>query len=95
MLQTLPEISQCQADSSALRQHTLAGPVVISGKGLMLGREAVVTIKPAAPNHGIVFVRTDLNPHVSIPATVHNAMESSPSSGSAGSRRTTLRATYR
>ncbi len=52
------------------RQHTLAGPVTVQGKGLLLGEEAEVTILPAPTNHGIVFERTDISPSVQIPALV-------------------------
>ena len=55
--------------AAAPRQRTLARPVTIRGKGLMLGADATVTIQPAAPHSGVAFVRTDLNPPVRIPAT--------------------------
>ena len=51
-------------------QHTLAGPVTVTGKGLLLGEEASVTILPAPANHGIVFERIDVSPPVQIPALV-------------------------
>ncbi|MHC4208166.1 MAG: UDP-3-O-acyl-N-acetylglucosamine deacetylase [Planctomycetota bacterium] len=54
------------------RQHTLAGPVTLSGKGLLLGEDATMTIHPAPPDHGIVFERTDVSPPVQIPALVGN-----------------------
>lgn len=81
MLQTAPEIKP--ALSSLAKQHTLAGPAMVSGKGLLLGEEAVVTIRPAPINHGIVFIRTDLNPPVEIPALATNVAERA--------RRTTLK----
>jgi UDP-3-O-[3-hydroxymyristoyl] N-acetylglucosamine deacetylase/3-hydroxyacyl-[acyl-carrier-protein] dehydratase len=52
------------------KQHTLAGSVQVSGKGLLLGEHATATIKPAPPNHGVVFERTDVTPPVQIPAQV-------------------------
>ncbi len=62
-----------QGDVGALaalpRQRTLARPVTVRGKGLMLGADAIITIQPAPPHSGISFVRTDLNPPVRIPAT--------------------------
>lgn len=58
--------------SCASRQHTLAGPVTVSGKGLLLGEDATVTIQPAPPNHGIIFERVDLDPPVQLPAHVSN-----------------------
>jgi UDP-3-O-[3-hydroxymyristoyl] N-acetylglucosamine deacetylase/3-hydroxyacyl-[acyl-carrier-protein] dehydratase len=50
----------------------------------MLGREALLTIQPAPPDHGIVFERTDLERPVIIPALVSNVIPNS--------RRTTLKA---
>ncbi|MFI4933318.1 MAG: UDP-3-O-acyl-N-acetylglucosamine deacetylase [Caulobacterales bacterium] len=41
-------------------QHTLAAPITFAGVGLHTGREAHVTLKPAAVDAGVVFVRTDL-----------------------------------
>jgi len=81
MLQTLDESKPAVA--SLTKQHTLAGTVTVAGKGLLLGEDALVTIKPAPANHGIVFVRTDLNPPVHIPAVVTNVAERA--------RRTTLK----
>lgn len=65
-------------------QHTLAGVVDISGKGLLLGEHANVEIHPAPVNHGIVFERTDITPGVRIPALVTNVVKRA--------RRTTLKA---
>jgi UDP-3-O-[3-hydroxymyristoyl] N-acetylglucosamine deacetylase len=47
-------------------QRTLKRPVVIHGIGLHSGKEAHLTIKPARPNLGVIFVRTDLpnNPEI-------------------------------
>jgi len=64
-------------------QQTLAGPVTVSGKGLLLGEDATVTMEPAPPNHGIIFERTDLKPPVQIPAIVTNVVQRA--------RRTTLK----
>jgi UDP-3-O-[3-hydroxymyristoyl] N-acetylglucosamine deacetylase len=41
-------------------QRTVAGEVFCSGTGVHSGRTVNLTIKPAPPNHGIKFVRTDL-----------------------------------
>jgi UDP-3-O-[3-hydroxymyristoyl] N-acetylglucosamine deacetylase/3-hydroxyacyl-[acyl-carrier-protein] dehydratase len=71
------------ATTGGARQHTLQGPVRISGRGLLLGEEATLTILPAPPNHGIVFERTDLDPPVQIPALVTNVARRA--------RRTTLK----
>jgi UDP-3-O-[3-hydroxymyristoyl] N-acetylglucosamine deacetylase/3-hydroxyacyl-[acyl-carrier-protein] dehydratase len=42
------------------KQRTLAGEVSLTGKGLHSGIEVTVTFKPAPPNHGYKFCRTDL-----------------------------------
>jgi UDP-3-O-[3-hydroxymyristoyl] N-acetylglucosamine deacetylase/3-hydroxyacyl-[acyl-carrier-protein] dehydratase len=57
---------------AAPRQRTLARPVTVRGKGLMLGVEATVVIQPAPAHAGVAFVRTDLNPPLRIPATVEH-----------------------
>ena len=50
-------------------QKTLRKEVVISGIGLHSGSETVMKIRPASPNTGIVFVRTDVTDRVNaIPA---------------------------
>ena len=46
--------------ASAFFQHTVAGPAIFAGVGLHTGAHVRVAIRPAAPNHGIVFVRTDV-----------------------------------
>jgi len=51
-------------------QQTLAGPVTVSGKGLLLGELATITILPAPTDHGVVFERIDVSPAVQIPARV-------------------------
>ena len=42
------------------KQHTLANPVKISGKGLHTGIMADMTLQPASPGFGIQFKRIDL-----------------------------------
>jgi UDP-3-O-[3-hydroxymyristoyl] N-acetylglucosamine deacetylase/3-hydroxyacyl-[acyl-carrier-protein] dehydratase len=49
------------------QQKTIKSEFKISGKGLFGGKEAKVTFKPAGPDRGIVFVRTDLDSPVEIP----------------------------
>jgi UDP-3-O-[3-hydroxymyristoyl] N-acetylglucosamine deacetylase len=46
--------------AAAFFQHTLAGPAIFAGVGLHTGAHVRVAIRPAAPNKGIVFVRTDV-----------------------------------
>jgi UDP-3-O-[3-hydroxymyristoyl] N-acetylglucosamine deacetylase len=42
------------------QQRTIANPVKCSGVGVHSGKKVNLTIKPAPPNHGIKFIRTDL-----------------------------------
>ncbi len=53
---------------SGLRQHTLRGSVSVSGIGLHSGRRAQLTLRPAAPNTGVVFRRMDLDGESEVPA---------------------------
>lgn len=54
-------------------QHTVAGPARLSGQGLFTGRKVQVTIRPAAENHGIVFVRGDLG-GAQVPALIRHVV---------------------
>ena len=63
-------------------QRTVAKPVMVSGKGLLLGKEVDLVITPAAVGDGILFERTDIEPAAQIPALITNADERA--------RRTTL-----
>lgn len=45
---------------SAYHQHTVAGPAIFAGLGLHTGEHVRVSIRPAAPDAGITFVRTDV-----------------------------------
>ncbi len=45
---------------SGLNQKTIKNSFTFEGIGLHTGKQAVVTVKPAKPNFGIVFKRTDL-----------------------------------
>lgn len=49
-------------------QHTLARSVSLRGLGLHTGLPSVVTLHPARAGTGIVFVRTDCDPKLEIPA---------------------------
>ncbi|MHC5115393.1 MAG: UDP-3-O-acyl-N-acetylglucosamine deacetylase, partial [Planctomycetota bacterium] len=71
------------AAAAPAKQHTVAQPVQVSGRGLLLGEHADVTIRPAPVGHGIVFERTDVDPPVQIPAVAGNVAKRA--------RRTTLR----
>ncbi len=51
-----------------IRQRTLKNVIRATGVGLHTGDKVYVTLRPAAPDTGIVFRRTDLDPPVDIPA---------------------------
>ncbi len=51
-----------------MRQRTIKSLVTTTGVGLHSGKRVELTLRPAAPNTGIVFRRTDLEPAVDIPA---------------------------
>ena len=52
-------------------QKTIKTEIKIAGKGLFSGCDVKVVFKPADPDTGIVFVRTDLDEPVEIPANVN------------------------
>ena len=64
------------ADSS-FNQRTLKEPISTQGIGLHSGSPVNLTFRPAPPNHGIVFVRTDLDRPVTIPALAENVIDTS------------------
>ena len=52
-----------------LKQRTLRTLIRASGVGLHSGVKVTMVLRPAAPNSGIVFRRTDLDPVVDLPAS--------------------------
>ncbi len=56
-------------------QRTLAQPVSCVGMGLHGGKRVSLRIKPASPNAGIVFIRTDLPGRPEILASVENVVD--------------------
>ncbi len=50
-------------------QQTIARPATLEGRGLFCGEHATLTFRPAPANHGVVFVRKDLD--AQIPALVN------------------------
>jgi UDP-3-O-[3-hydroxymyristoyl] N-acetylglucosamine deacetylase/3-hydroxyacyl-[acyl-carrier-protein] dehydratase len=54
-----------------LNQRTLKDRVTLEGVGLHTGETVKLTFRPAPEDTGYVFVRTDLNPPVEIPADIH------------------------
>ena len=51
-------------------QKTIIKKVSLKGVGLHTGEEVLLSFKPAPVNTGFVFIRTDINPNISIPADV-------------------------
>jgi len=51
-----------------LRQRTLKNTIRATGVGLHTGEKVLMTLGPAPVNTGIVFRRTDLDPHVDVRA---------------------------
>lgn len=56
-------------------QHTLKKPISCCGVGLHSGRTVNLTIKPAQPNRGIQFCRTDLPHNVQIKAHMDKVVD--------------------
>jgi len=52
-----------------LKQRTIKAIVKTTGIGLHSGRKVHLTLRPAGPNTGVVFTRTDLATPVEIPAS--------------------------
>ncbi|MGB3461165.1 UDP-3-O-acyl-N-acetylglucosamine deacetylase [Rhodanobacter lindaniclasticus] len=55
-----------------IKQRTLKNVIRATGVGLHTGDKVYMTLRPAAPNTGIVFRRTDLDPPVDIRARQDN-----------------------
>ncbi len=51
-----------------IKQRTLKNVIRATGVGLHTGKKVFLTLRPAEPDSGIVFRRTDLDPPVEIPA---------------------------
>ena len=58
-----------------IRQRTLKNIIKATGVGLHTGDKDFLTLRPAAPNTGIVFRRVDLPEPIDIPATPQNVGE--------------------
>ncbi|MEX0740131.1 MAG: UDP-3-O-acyl-N-acetylglucosamine deacetylase [Pseudohongiella sp.] len=54
-----------------LKQRTLKNVIRATGVGLHTGTKVYLTLRPAPIDTGIIFVRTDLEPHAHIPARAH------------------------
>ncbi|OAI46931.1 hypothetical protein AYO44_01770 [Planctomycetaceae bacterium SCGC AG-212-F19] len=67
---------------SRRRQRTLARPAEVRGIGFLTGADVCLRFVPAAPDTGIIFLRTDLKPAPPIPARLEYVISTN--------RRTTL-----
>lgn len=56
------------------KQRTIQKAASYTGVGLHTGKRATITFKPAPENHGIVFVRTDIENAPEVPALVEYVM---------------------
>jgi UDP-3-O-[3-hydroxymyristoyl] N-acetylglucosamine deacetylase/3-hydroxyacyl-[acyl-carrier-protein] dehydratase len=56
------------------KQKTIHSAISFTGTGLHTGSSSTITFRPAPENHGIVFVRTDLDPALEIPAIVDHVI---------------------
>jgi UDP-3-O-[3-hydroxymyristoyl] N-acetylglucosamine deacetylase len=58
-----------------IAQRTLKAPVRLEGIALHSGQQVKMSLLPAQPNRGIVFVRTDLKKNPEIPAHFKNVVD--------------------
>src|SRR5207245_9588708 len=54
------------------QQQTIRKPVTCTGVGLHCGCRVSLTLAPAPPDTGIVFIRTDLSTKPRVPAAIAN-----------------------
>ena len=57
-------------DQKKINQRTLKDKVTLEGVGLHTGKTVKLTFRPALEDIGYIFIRTDLNPPVEIPADI-------------------------
>jgi UDP-3-O-[3-hydroxymyristoyl] N-acetylglucosamine deacetylase len=62
---------------ASFNQRSLAAAVSTRGVGLHSGAQVTLTLRPAPPDHGIVFHRVDLPGSPAIPATAAHVVETS------------------
>src|SRR4051812_18151584 len=63
--------------STSFNQRSIKAAIACQGIGLHSGAAVRLTLRPAPPNHGVVFVRTDLERPVSIPASAQYVVDTS------------------
>ncbi len=58
-----------------IRQRTLKNIIRATGVGLHTGKKVYLTLRPAPEDTGVVFIRTDLNPAIDVPARPENVSD--------------------
>lgn len=64
-----------------IKQRTLKSVVTATGVGLHGGQKVALSLRPAAPDTGIVFRRVDLSPPVDLPADPYSVVDTRMCSG--------------
>lgn len=64
-----------------IKQRTLKSVVTATGVGLHGGQKVALSLRPAAPDTGIVFRRVDLTPPVDLPADPYSVVDTRMCSG--------------
>ncbi|MFT4197772.1 MAG: UDP-3-O-acyl-N-acetylglucosamine deacetylase [Pseudoxanthomonas sp.] len=64
-----------------IRQRTLKNVIRATGVGLHSGQKVFMTLRPAAPDSGVVFRRIDLDPVVELPASAELVTETTLCTG--------------
>ena len=59
------------------KQKTLAKDITLTGKGLHTGLHVTMTLKPVPANHGVRFMRIDLEENPIVHAIVDNVVDTS------------------
>jgi len=67
-----------------IKQRTLKSVVTATGVGLHSGQKVALSLRPAAPDTGIVFRRVDLDPPVDLPADPYAVVDTRMCSGLQG-----------
>ena len=60
-----------------IKQRTLKNVIRATGVGLHSGKKVFLTLRPAAPDTGIIFRRMDTDPVMEIPARAENVGDTS------------------
>jgi len=58
-----------------IKKRTVAREISLGGIGLHTGETCTITFKPADPNHGIKFLRTDIEGAKAIPADIDHVID--------------------